>query len=86
MVLLWLTPVAIWTVKGWPIRAGIMDRGVLAADLLLPDLVALGARERYLNQLNELKGFHALCISVYRLIGWLIISIVFYVVVKRAGY
>src|SRR5262249_13693980 len=50
---LWLAPVPFWSAWSWPLKAGLIDRIVLAADLLLPDLVGLGARERYDSELKK---------------------------------
>jgi hypothetical protein len=83
---LWLTPVVLWSFRAWPAQAGFIDRAVLAADLLLPDLVALGARERYQEELNQISGVASLLLASYRLLGWLIISVMIYVIIERASY
>ena len=92
--MLWLLPVGIWSCRKWPNKpncndaqgTGWIDRAVLALDLLLPDLVALGARERHKAQLDELSGFNAFLLAVYRLLGWGIISVILYVIIERAAY
>jgi hypothetical protein len=86
VLLLLCVPVLVWSATNWPNGATFSGRIVLAADLLLPDLVSLGAKERYKEELGTLDGIKLLLIAIYRLLGWLIISIIIYAVVTRGNY
>jgi hypothetical protein len=85
---LWLGPVAVWWARQWPKKkkARMSDRAMLGLDLLLPDLVALGARERYAEDLKNLSGLWLFLLGVYRLMGWFVISVIVYVIVERGSY
>jgi hypothetical protein len=59
---------------------------VLAADLLLPDLVDLGGRSRWEGALKDVAGVSAFLLAVYRMLGWVIISVMIYVIIERGSY
>lgn len=85
-IVLWIAPVFAWSIRDWPTGAKFLDRLILAADLLLPDIVALGARERYQEDVQNLSGWNALILAIYRLLGWVIISVIIYVIAERGSY
>jgi hypothetical protein len=86
VIVLWLTPVGVWTARAWPAGASGWDRVVLAADLLLPDLVDLGGRSRWEGALKDVAGVSAFLLAVYRMLGWVIISVMIYVIIERGSY
>lgn len=59
---------------------------MLAADLLLPDLVDLGGRSRWEEALKDVSGASAFVLAGYRMLGWVIISVMIYVVIERGSY
>ncbi len=86
VLLLLCVPIIAWSFINWPNNASLISRIVLAADLLLPDLVSLGAKQQYEEELKALVGIKLMLFAIYRLLGWLIVSIIIYAIVTRANY
>lgn len=64
---------------------GYVEAFSLAFDLFTPDLVSLGARERYENRLKRLRGCRGALLYTYRFVGWVVVAIAIAQIVVRAG-
>ena len=73
-------------VSGWPKGAGLAQRVVLVADLLLPDLVDLGGKAAFEEDLKGLRGYSLAMLALLRIAGWLVVSLLVYGVIARSSY
>jgi hypothetical protein len=75
---------AIW-LSGEVEGLGRLDASLLALDIFLPDLVDLNARARFEDELAKLSSAGQAIIACVRLLGWLVIPAIVWLVAVRLG-